>query len=270
MVPRAMHGTATIRRTADRGPIQSAFPSAHFTVWRGRPRTTGIASAEQHAAAAEALLRSDVASPTTPADARGKLVVLGTNRTVRIAQIVNGLPRATVLCGHATAAAAVLLGDGEPVRLAGPAADITAEFQVDGNRVRQAWTLLARAPRSITVGGALATTVDALNPYLILTMPTSAQILAAKRWIGRHADRKVAIVRGDSARFLGAQGEHGGAPLTGIVSLALAAASLDLPQVIRTPAGDEALPKIAWRSDGRAAFELPECRVELKPLEDRP
>jgi hypothetical protein len=234
---------------------------------------------------AQTLGRMHELPPETRATARGKVVLLEGDARGRVFQ-VRQRQATVVACGNATAAAAAVIAhtDGPSsvsflVDAPGVIARVTA--RVVGTPtwrcVEQDWEVDAEPILSfVDLAGEQVPWVRFLNDYLILK--TSS--LLTPEEVLRFAEHdlkipglraKVAVVHPGAPpflRFYGCNGLHGAAPLTGLSTVALAAARLPwlgaLTEcgVIRHPGGSDRLPKV-MPTEGRTVIDFGAVDVRL-------
>jgi len=196
-----------------------------------------------------------------------------------------------VACGNATAAAAAMIsrnsGAASPrIHLRVPGASITVDaatrFGGELSTVDQIWTIHAGCSASERLIGAQPVHyVEFLNSYLIVPHPLAVDpsylMGLASRDLGLPLPQvKVAVVDPSnlipSVEFYGANGRHGAAPQTGLVTLALAATTISWLRVlakagvIQHPGGIEILPKIEPKGSGMVCAHMPSVNVQFAPL----
>ncbi|MEN3973786.1 hypothetical protein [Emcibacter sp. SYSU 3D8] len=265
-----------------------AMVSTFLTHDSGRPLTAGIIADRRHTSTPDPMdihSLAQLARPDADACAYGKLVMLD-RFGIWTFQATSGGTAARVFCGNSTAAAIASLGGSGIVRtkVHGAAAlpcDVAA--QIDGAAVSQTWHVPATTPEERSWHGRRVVLVPALNDYALVFggLPAGLRPESARReLLGDDPACKLAIISGRHGdaivEFHNANGQHGGAPQTGLATIALAArwvpwledcfADGMLSYPTRAGIRRARLPSTTTDTGGRIAVAMPTVSVELKPL----
>jgi hypothetical protein len=225
-----------------------------------------------------------MASRDVGACAYGKIVVIE-DHGIRTYQASAGGEAVPVFCGNSTAAALACLGDGDiRTSVHGPtAAPYAVAARIDGDTVAQSWTIPPWRVEQRSWRGCVVLLLACLNRYAIVLgrLPDGEDPEAARRELlgATPAGKLAVIVAGEAepiVEFYNSNGRHGGAPLTGVLTLALAAHSLPwlsrhFPDGWLAYGDAEArrrirLPRVAPGACGRAAIDMPQISVRFAPL----
>ena len=221
----------------------------------------------------------------TPA-ARGKVVFIlkrddGTYE-VRCFQ-VKGQAASPTVCGNAGAASAVALAHETgsntvafTIGVGDKEIKVVATVDCRGSLVAQEWLIDSRPECvELEIANHRVVACDFLNPYFLIEgslalRPSELLALAGYR-IDANLNQKYAVIDTTRAipyiRFFGCNGAHGAAPLSGIVTLALAARRVEwIKAALETglfehPMGVEVLPAIAMAGEGHSVVTLPEIQA---------
>ena len=245
---------------------------AFFTTYVGeRPHTCGVVvdrrstaddlSSLDFAALAFAAHRPD-------AIAFGKVAVIRKNGISVTQTNLLGVS-AQAFCGNATAAALTALCKEGVCRTTVSAGDKSYEVraEVKAGSVTQNWLLPPTRVVERSWRERRVLLVDMLNPYALIigTLPDGISAEAARReLLGDSLAAKLAVISHHTIEFYNANGRHGGAPQTGIASMALA--TRVVPWFAEQMLGAPSLPAIKETKDGRLAIAMPRVTVELSAL----
>jgi hypothetical protein len=267
----------------------TATISSFLTHDGGRPLTCGIIADHR---------REDVdprtmdlrelallAGRNADACAYGKVVVIGRHGVFTFQATPDGAT-APVFCGNSTAAALGSLGAVGSIRTqvhgaAGQPYEVSA--RVDGGAIAQTWKVPAATPDERAWRGCRVLFLPALNDYALVfgDLPAGTSPEDARReLLGGDPACKLAIVGGGAGdatvTFYNSNGRHGGAPQTGLATIALATRSVPwladfFPDgVVTYPAAggprQAALPATAPAGHGTIAVDMPTVAVDLAPL----
>lgn len=225
-----------------------------------------------------------IAQGRPEASARGKIAILGRDG-LRVLQSDAAGNVEPAVCGNATAAAARFLSSRvSTLKIFGPN---EREFSVTVSQntacVSQTWTFATPGFSEFKWRGRHCVFIDALNPYVVIAgLPKGSEPENVRREIaGKHLNTKLAVLdrsRGGQAKvsFYNANGKHGAAPMTGLVTLALAARlSPEITDLVAdgkvafmTKSGVVtcSLPPLTRTADGRVEVSMPNVDVRLIPL----
>lgn len=213
------------------------------------------------------------------ASARGKVALLRADGLHTFQTDLDGKV-ASVWCGNATAAGAVVLG-APTLTVHGPdGRRCEVEVAVAGKSIGQRWILDEEdSLQEARWRGRPVVQMNALNRYAIVgeLPPEISPENARKELVGDALGAKLIVITtspaGPVARFFNSNGEHGSLPQTGIASLAIAkarctwlAALFSLDRVAYR-AGTflriEALPRVQRCGSNRIQIALPPTEVDL-------
>ena len=225
-----------------------------------------------------------LASRNADACAYGKVVVLGRQGIFTFQATPDG-GTAPVFCGNSTAAAISFLGGGKQRATVYGAENIPYEVaaRIDGGAISQTWMVPATSPEERTWRDCRAVFLPALNDYALVfgDLPSGIDPEAARcELLGADPACKLAIVSGSGpdaiVEFHNSNGRHGGAPQTGLATIALATRSVpwlgsffaDGFVTYRSQARTRraALPATSPAAAGRISVEMPTVAVDLMPL----
>lgn len=225
-----------------------------------------------------------LAGRNADACAYGKVVVLGRQGIFTFQATPDG-GTAPVFCGNSTAAAIGCLGGGKQRATVYGVADMPYEVaaRIEGGAINQTWMVPATSPEEQTWRGCRVVFLPALNDYALVfgDLPSGIEPEAARcELLGADPACKLAIVSGSGAdavvEFHNSNGRHGGAPQTGLATIALATRSVPWLEnffpggivTYRSQAGTRraALPATSPTAAGRMSVEMPTVAVDLTPL----
>lgn len=216
--------------------------------------------------------------------AYGKVVVIGRHGISTFQATPDGAT-APVFCGNSTAAAIGYLGGGKHRTMVYGVADGPYEVsaRIYGATIAQIWLVPAASPEERSWRGCRVVFLPALNDYALVfgELPAGVSPEAARcELLGPDPACKLAIVSGSGpdavVEFHNSNGRHGGAPQTGLATIALATRSVpwlkdlfaDGFVTYPSQAGPRqaGLPATSPAAGGRIAVEMPTVAVELVPL----
>lgn len=254
----------------------------------GRPLTFGVIADRRHEhvdpGAMDLHDLALLAGRNADACAYGKVVVIGRHGISTFQATPDG-GTAPVFCGNSTAAAIGCLRGGRHRTMVHGVADSPYEVsaRIDGGAIAQTWMVPAATPRERIWHGCRVLFLPALNDYALVfgDLPTGTSPEAARRaLLGADPACKLAIVTGSGpdavVEFHNSNGRHGGAPQTGLATIALAARSVPWLETffaggfVTYPslAGPRRarLPATSPAAGGRIAVEMPTVSVDLVPV----
>lgn len=198
-----------------------------------------------------------------------------------------GRDASPTICGNAAAAAARLLAkktNMPNVEFSLKATEVEVKVLAtvgDCGCVSQEWLINTSATcEEFVVADRRTVSCNFLNPYLLLegsVSERSAALLAsvADRF-GANLNNKYALIDSSGSipqvRFFGCNGVHGAAPLSGIVTLALAAQRVEWIRrafaggMFEHPMGIELLPEVSAVTTNQALLVLPEIEVVVHAI----
>ena len=223
-----------------------------------------------------------LAAANADACAYGKVVVIGRHGISTFQATPDGAT-APVFCGNSTAAAIGCLGGAGSLRtrVYGVAVEpYEVDARLDGHAIAQTWTVPAAAPREQAWNGCRVVFLPALNDYALVfgDLPDGIAPEAARRaLLGADPACKLAVFGSDGlVTFHNSNGRHGGAPQTGLATIALATRSVPwLAEVFAagfvsypTASGIRRarLPATHAGIGGRIAVDMPTVSVDLAPV----
>ncbi len=251
----------------------------------GRPLTRGVVIDRRHepldARPIDMRGAALMAAGAVDACAYGKVVVLDQQGISTFQATAEGAT-APVFCGNSTAAAIVCLGaaDSLRIKLHGVAsAPYDVDARITGPLVSQTWMVPPAMAREREWNGLRAVFLPALNDYAIVfgELPDDMPPETARReLLGVDPACKLAVVSHHGmVSFYNSNGRHGGAPQTGLATIALAKHSVPwLAEIFvegfvshRTAAGvlRARLPTTVRVGD-RIAVEMPSVSVDIAPV----
>ncbi|MGE0668971.1 MAG: hypothetical protein AB7O49_20660 [Sphingomonadales bacterium] len=254
----------------------------------GRPLTCGVIADRRREPVNGAPLDLDGLARLTAAIpgacAYGKVVVIDRHAISTFQATAEGTA-APVFCGNSTAAAIGCMGGSGDLRtrvhgVAGHPYQVHA--RIDGAVVAQTWLLPAATPRERDWRGRRVVFLPALNDYALVFegLPEHISPEAARQeLLGADPACKLAVVGAGpepAVAFYNSNGRHGGAPQTGLATIALAARTV--PWLAELFAGGAvsyetadgvrlaALPATSISPGGQVAVELPTVSVDIAPV----
>lgn len=268
-----------------------SYPSAFtFATWVGNDlRTCGVVI---HRPAHQAANLDDLdldsfaraAAGRDGASARGKVVLVGWDGALVLQTSPVASPE-PVACGNGIAAVAQLPGFGRtPIKVFGRSGKVFEATLISrGSSVAQTWTMASPTYCEDSWRGRSVLRLDVLNPYAILEGPIPAGVTpeqARQTLVGEQLSAKLAVVEpsptGALVSFYNAGGAHGAAPMTGLVTLAIAArlspwaanVFTDGKTSYRTKAGlvTEPLLAVSGEVGGPVSVSMPTVWVRLSPV----
>lgn len=254
----------------------------------GRPLTFGVIADRRHEHVDPRTMdlrdMALLAGRNADACAYGKVVVIG-RRGIFTFQATPDGGTAPVFCGNSTAAAIGCVGGGaQRTKVHGVAnSPYEVSARIDGGAIAQTWMVPAAAPEERVWRGCRVVFLPALNDYALVfgDLPAGVSPEAARReLLGADPACKLAIVGGSGpdavVEFHNSNGRHGGAPQTGLATIALATRSVPWLEgffatgVVTYPSQtgprQARLPVTSPAAGGRIAVEMPTVSVDLVPL----
>ena len=262
--------------------------STFLTHDRGRPLTFGIiADRRRERFDPRTMDLRDLAllaGQNADACAYGKVVVISRQGIFTFQATPDG-GTAPVFCGNSTAAAIGCLGSGMQRASVYGVADTPYEItaRIDGCAINQTWIVPAASPQESTWRGCRVVFLPALNDYALVCgdLPAGIDPEAARcELLGADPACKLAIISGVGpdaiVEFHNSNGRHGGAPQTGLATIALAMRTVPWLENYFTD-GFVTYPSQAGRrrarlpvtlpaAAGTISVEMPTVAVELVPL----
>lgn len=240
-----------------------------FIVRRGgRDRTTGVACRREHHALAREVMLSALKNPLGCELARGKVVVVDDRtKTLFVEQISTNRDPQLVACGHASAVGCLLLAP-SPMSIHLPRGTVHASVAIsDDHEIQAVWTLPPASIHEIICGGVRVLQLNGLNTYRVIGPQTPPHVLVAlERWVRLASDHKLVVLGHDGATadFRNADGTHNSAPLTGLITLAVAReyGLIAIPEMLTVRGRREVLPSVKV-GPTEIIVEMPACSVML-------